>query len=1576
MANIPRKIKDPTEAALSAIQDALNLRDSPSQTPAQPATAEPAAGDLDFGRRNGRISAMDEDLFRDERDQLSLPGVGTDAQRRAANDDRQSVGQILQALQQRPSRLPYLFALTFSGIWTAVALAAAWSLAETGPRALLAQGGLPLLGLAVAVLLPILFFAVIAYVVVRAQELRQIARAMTQVAMRLGEPETMAGEQVVSVGQTIRREVAAMGDGVERALARAAELEGLVHNEVAALERSYNDNELRIRGLIQELATQREALVNQAEQVRSALSNVHFGLTQDITSVSELVSTSVNDAAQRITQSLAEKGEHITLALGRAGDSMIDAIGDRGGDLLEQLSRTGDEVSRTLDAANTRLISALNFKTDEMTDKIVDIAGELSDTLSTRLDRISDDISRKTTALGDLLAQRTEEIGSSLTSQTATATMGLTNHARELSESLAEQSRSITQGLESQSREIADSWHSHSHSLTESLSGHSAKFLDDWTNHSQSLTAALTAQSREITNSLTSRSNEIMTNLVETGSRLAETIVTRADDVNSTLKSTGESVVLDLSLRGGEVVGKLEEIGTRISDTIVTRGTKVTETFRETADSLAATLNAKGDAVKEMLATRLQSFEEVFMLGGSELAEKISRDSSTLGNLITRNLAEFDRTVKVYGGELAERLSTRTGEITEAMRAHVENFDSRVTSKTSEAAVALDQRIVRIEQALDNRTQSLSEMLGSRVMEIAKTLADGGKEVVGALDKRINEVTGAISARGTKLAETLSAKADEIDQVLGKRANEIGDTVESRIGRFEELLVGRVEATMSQIEARGASAAGAVSTIVDRLNQTITTNNATIETSAQEAENRLAALSSGVASALKQNAGEIERAIAALATATSEKLTGMSTNVLTSLRQDSSEIENRLGGLATSTSDAIRTSAGDAERTLTALSAGVTTMLKQNASEVERTLLGVGAEVVRSFTAKADEMNGAIGNKGTEIARLLDDRSNSLLLAIDSKSRTLVNEVGRITDATLSSIESRGVTTARALMSNSEEISRLINEASSNASATLTRQLRDLQEQGRSAVEQSQRTAGAAVSEMHETHGMLRNDVNALFERLREANSLLQEVLSGATENLGAIESSLSTRAAEFVSAMHDVGERSNAAGVQVDDHIKSFQAMSGNVLNEITALAQQFDAHGRALVAAAGLVEKSNVQIKDTLDDNRRLVDNLVGDLVAKTDHLSSAITTKTEQLSEALGTKTNAVINEFGARTEALEQRLKRFGALLTESFETSEARARDIARVISEASSDGARAITSQYDLVRSTSDDERRRTTDAMRSIFDQTNSETIALFKRTADQFGEIVHDLRNMTGEMQRELEATRDLVRKGILELPQETADSAAQMRRVIVDQIEALAELNRIVARHGRGIEAPDARRGAREEPLATVGRGGSGGVRPAVSEARAPSPVRAEPRGGDSRTGWLSDLLTRASRDEDRPRDEAPRYSIDSLDSISTDIARMVDHDAMVDLWDRYYRGERNAFSRRLYTLQGQQTFDEIRRRYRADREFKQTVDRYIAEFERLLDEVAREDRGPQALRSHLTSETGLVYTLLAHAAGRLG
>ena len=279
-----------------------------------------------------------------------------------------------------------------------------------------------------------------------------------------------------------------------------------------------------------------------------------------------------------------------------------------------------------------------------------------------------------------------------------------------------------------------------------------------------------------------------------------------------------------------------------------------------------------------------------------------------------------------------------------------------------------------------------------------------------------------------------------------------------------------------------------------------------------------------------------------------------------------------------------------------------------------------------------------------------------------------------------------------------------------------------------------------------------------------------------------------------------------------------------------------------------------------------------------------------------------------------------------------------------------------------------------------------------MFSQTTQRFSETLQGMRQMAAEMQRELETTRAELRRGILELPQETADTTSQMRRVIVDQIEALAELNRIVARHGRGFDAVEPPRRAPEPVYASAGGPpqrpmGAGGMPPRgdiTGGAPMPPPRRAEapsltPSQAQS-NGWLSELLNRASKTEAAPAAPAgerpARHTLESLDSLSVDIARMIDHEAAAELWDRYNRGERNVFTKRLYTMQGQKAFDDIRKKYRGEREFKQTVDRYIAEFERLLDEVAREDRGPQALRGHLTSETGLVYTLLAHAAGRLG
>ena len=281
----------------------------------------------------------------------------------------------------------------------------------------------------------------------------------------------------------------------------------------------------------------------------------------------------------------------------------------------------------------------------------------------------------------------------------------------------------------------------------------------------------------------------------------------------------------------------------------------------------------------------------------------------------------------------------------------------------------------------------------------------------------------------------------------------------------------------------------------------------------------------------------------------------------------------------------------------------------------------------------------------------------------------------------------------------------------------------------------------------------------------------------------------------------------------------------------------------------------------------------------------------------------------------------------------------------------------------------------------------------------------MVTAMKQMASEMHSELEATRNELRRGVLEMPQEAAENTAQMRKVIVDQIEALAELNRIVAHHGRGLDVVSTNRASvrHEEPLmaAAGGRadvrmrdsvrdnGNSASTLPppdlGMSTSRRTEAPSVSPAGPNNNgDGWLSDLLNRSdappqgrdAQQRPRPQQPQPQPAANPLESLSLDIGRLMDRTLAAEMWDRYQRGENKAFSKRLYTPAGQKAFDEVARKYRADRGFKQTVDRYIAEFERLLDEVAREGRGQQELSSHLTSETGLVYTLLAHAAGRLG
>src|SRR5579863_4054186 len=247
---------------------------------------------------------------------------------------------------------------------------------------------------------------------------------------------------------------------------------------------------------------------------------------------------------------------------------------------------------------------------------------------------------------------------------------------------------------------------------------------------------------------------------------------------------------------------------------------------------------------------------------------------------------------------------------------------------------------------------------------------------------------------------------------------------------------------------------------------------------------------------------------------------------------------------------------------------------------------------------------------------------------------------------------------------------------------------------------------------MQETSKILRTDTVALFERLREGNILLQEVLTGAHDNLNSLERALVTRVADFVSAMNDVTSRNGAATQTLEDQLSIFNSKTAKALEDLSSLSSQFDIHGKALVEAASVVERSNRSTATSLAERKATLESLVATI---------------------------------DTRTADLDQRLSRFTGLLDESLAAAEERARDIARVVAETAGAGSAAISRQFEAVRAAAEEERRLTAEALSQLYQQSTQESDAMFKQSADRFAAMVASMKQMAAEMHRELEATRD---------------------------------------------------------------------------------------------------------------------------------------------------------------------------------------------------------------------------------------
>ena len=114
----------------------------------------------------------------------------------------------------------------------------------------------------------------------------------------------------------------------------------------------------------------------------------------------------------------------------------------------------------------------------------------------------------------------------------------------------------------------------------------------------------------------------------------------------------------------------------------------------------------------------------------------------------------------------------------------------------------------------------------------------------------------------------------------------------------------------------------------------------------------------------------------------------------------------------------------------------------------------------------------------------------------------------------------------------------------------------------------------------------------------------------------------------------------------------------------------------------------------------------------------------------------------------------------------------------------------------------------------------------------------------------------------------------------------------------------------------------------------------------------------------------------HMIEDLENLSVNLNRYFDKDAEDDLWKRFYGGDHGAFAHHIIKKLGRKEIARIRDLYEKDNDFRELSDKYLGEFEVLLNAAEKSDRPDTMLSIISGSEIGKIYYVLARALDRLG
>ena len=217
------------------------------------------------------------------------------------------------------------------------------------------------------------------------------------------------------------------------------------------------------------------------------------------------------------------------------------------------------------------------------------------------------------------------------------------------------------------------------------------------------------------------------------------------------------------------------------------QASQLNEKFATIAGEAVAAIAIHSDGVNDILASRLNAFEETFATRGGALVStlagqtgQLSAQLDTFERLIGEGGESVVERIGAYAGRLGSHIDQQVGAVDAVMANHQAEMDRRLAEHNERFAQTSGARLAEFETASLAHHTAVDLALAAHSQRVEHSMGEGLNSFEATIGHRTDEIVARIDAKSTALAAQLDGKLSAIEQTIVTRGPELDDRLAKR----------------------------------------------------------------------------------------------------------------------------------------------------------------------------------------------------------------------------------------------------------------------------------------------------------------------------------------------------------------------------------------------------------------------------------------------------------------------------------------------------------------------------------------------------------------------------------------------------------------------------------------------------------------------------------------------------------------------------------------------------------------------------------------------------------------------------